>query len=846
MMFVLRMALRETRSSWRRLLFFFVCLAIGVGAIVTLRSVIQSVRGVVTGEARVLIAGDVVISTGRGWSERDRALLASWLIAGRGVQASTAAIETATMVRPADPAKAIARMVELRGVDAGFPLYGRVRLRGDAPYAHALLADRGALVRPELLTQLDVSVGDAVLIGSESFTIRGVLEREPGSRSGGFSLGPRVLIDRTALEQAGLLGFGSRARHQIMVKVDPARLDSYTRDLRQAFRNEFVSVRSWKSTEGDIGEDLDRSENYLSLVGLVILVLGGIGVSSVTRVFVEQKLKSIAVLKCVGARTAQILGVYMLQVMALGLAGSLLGVGLARLALAAVARYAARMSQTGEPLTYGLTWPAVGQGVLIGLLVALLFSIVPLLRVRRVRPSLLLRQEGGGGGRDYLRLGVAVLVGVALVAVAAWQAGSWRVGLIVCAGFVGITGVLWAAGWVLVKLMRPLRQARWFALRHAALHLDRPGNQTRLVLFAVGLGCFFIVGVRAVQSNLLAQFSFDLDADTPDMFLIDIQQDQAAGLAALLGPRVPAGGAPRLLPVLRARVTGVRGREVDLDGVEDVRGRGSLAREYTITYRGTLAANERVIDGRFWEAVPSSQPEVSIEQSIRDRFRIQTGDTMRFDVLGRPIEARVTSVRSVNWRDVRSGGFMFVFRQGTFDQAPHGFIASMRGPAEGDQRARLQRDLVTAFPNVSVIDLREVLETARSVLGTITLGVTVVGGLVLATGVLILTGAVAMTKFRRVYEAAILKTLGASTRTVGSLLALEYGLLGLLAGLVGSLGGSALSYAISRWAIQVAWSMPWIEVGAGVAGTTLLVAVVGLGASLDVLRRKPLATLRAE
>ncbi len=178
----------------------------------------------------------------------------------------------------------------------------------------------------------------------------------------------------------------------------------------------------------------------------------------------------------------------MLQVLALGLAGSLLGVALARAALLAVTRYAVSTSATGEPLTYGLTWPAVGQGVLIGLLVALLFSIVPLLRVRRVRPSLLLRQEGGGGGRDYLRVGVAALVGVALVAVAAWQAGSWRVGLIVCAGFVGIAGVLWGAGWLLVKLMRPLRQARWFALRHAALHLDRPGNQTRLVLLAVGLG----------------------------------------------------------------------------------------------------------------------------------------------------------------------------------------------------------------------------------------------------------------------------------------------------------------------------------------------------------------------
>lgn len=846
MIFVLRMALRETRSSWRRLVFFFVCLALGVGAIVTLRSVIQSVRGVMAGEARTLIAGDIVLSTNRGWSDEARAELARWLRPDRGVQATTASTETATMVRPADPGRAVARMVELRGVEPEFPLYGRVRLRGGQPYSHALLAGQGAIVRPELLTQLDLAVGDALLIGTASFTIRGILEGEPGGRAGGFSLGPRVLVDRAALEQAGLTGFGSRVRQQIMLRVDPARVEPLTRDLRRAFRDAFVSVRSWKSTESDLGEDLERSENYLSLVGLVVLVLGGIGVSSVTRVFIEQKLKSIAVLKCVGGSTAQILSVYMLQVMALGLAGSLLGVALARLALVAVGRYALATTPTGEPLTYGLTWPAVWQGLLIGVLVAALFSIVPLLRVRRVRPSLLLRDETGGSGRDWLRVAVGAAVGAALVGVAAWQAGSWQIGAIVCGGFVVLASALWAAGWLLVKATRPLRHARWFALRHAALRLDRPGNQTRLVLLAVGLGCFFIVGVRAVQANLLGQFSFDISAETPDMFLIDIQQDQARPLEAFLAPRVPAGGGPRLLPVLRARVTGVRGREVQLDGVGDVRGRGSLAREYTITYRGTLSPNEQVVEGRFWDPTPSAQPEVSIEQSIRDRFRIQIGDTMRFDVLGRPIEARVTSVREVNWRDVRAGGFMFVFRQGTFEQAPHGFIAPMRGPVDGEARARLQRDLVAAFPNVSVIDLREVLDTARSVLRTITLGVSVVGGLVLATGVLILVGAVAMTKFRRIYEAAILKTLGASTRVVGSLLLIEYGLLGALAGLLGSLGGVGLSYAISRWGIEVPWSMPWREVGAGVVATTLLVAAVGLAASADVLRRKPLATLRAE
>src|SRR5690606_4943164 len=320
---------------------------------------------------------------------------------------------------------------------------------------------------------------------------------------------------------------------------------------------------------------------------------------------------------------------------------------------------------------------------------------------------------------------------------------------------------------------------------------------------------------------------------------------QAAPLTAFLRERAMPGEPPRLIPVLRARVTAVRGSEVSLDSVQAVRERGSLAREYTITYRDQLARNERIIAGRFWSG-PSDQPEVSIEESIRERFHIQIGDTIRFEVLGRPIEAVVTSVRAVNWRDIRSGGFMFVFRPGVFETAPHNYIATLRGPDTVDARARLQRDLVVAFPNVSVIDLREILETARSIVGTITLGVTIVGGLVLATGVLILTGAVAMTKFRRVYEAAILKTLGASTRVVGSLLAVEYALLGLLAGLVGSAGGAALSYAISRWAIEVTWQMPWRDAAWGVGLTTLLVAAVGLAASADVLRRRPLATLRAE
>jgi putative ABC transport system permease protein len=298
--------------------------------------------------------------------------------------------------------------------------------------------------------------------------------------------------------------------------------------------------------------------------------------------------------------------------------------------------------------------------------------------------------------------------------------------------------------------------------------------------------------------------------------------------------------------VLRARVTQVRGRETNLDGIDDVRGRGSLAREYTITYRSGLERNERIIAGEFWNGTPSSVPEVSIEESIRDRFQINPGDTIRFDVLGRSMSARVTSVREVNWRDNRAGGFMFVFRPGVLETAPHWYIAPLRGPSTVAGRARMQRDLAAAYPNVSAIDVREILDTIQSVTRQVALAMSVIGGLVLFTGVLILIGAVAVTKFRRLHDAAILKTLGASSRQVGGLLLVEYGLLGVLAGTIGAAGGAALSWAVSWYVFEIRWHAPLVESLAGVGLTALLVALVGLMASVDVLRKKPLATLRAE
>jgi putative ABC transport system permease protein len=847
MKFVLLMAGRETRSSWRRLLFFFVCIAVGVAAIVALRSVIQSVRAVFGTEAKALIAADVVIRTNRDWPAAARETIDRHLREANTV-VTTETIETPTMVRPADTTRQVAKMAELRAVQAAFPLYGAVVLQNGQPYSHSLLARHGTIVRPELLTTLGVNVGDQILIGQAIFTIRGVLAKEPGRGMGGFSLGPRLLIDYDDVPSTGLLGFGSRAQRQLLAQVPDERVESLVRVLRRDLRQDFINTRSYRSTEDQVGRDFDRAEDYLSLVGLIIVILGGIAVSSVTRVFILQKIRSIAVLKCLGARNAQIITVYVLQVMTLGLAGSLLGVAIAMAAVAAIPLALGNTSSTSllAEAHYGVTWSAASQGVCIGVLVSLLFSIVPLLQVRFIKPSLLLRDESTRRRRDWLGAVVMVVVTLALVGVTAWQASSLRIGVVVCTGFAALAFVLHFAGRALVALVAPLANSRSFPLRHAVLHLSRPGNQTRVVLLAVGLGAFFIVGIRSLQASLLDEFSIQVSADSPDMFLLDVQRGQMEGVRTFLGNPAHGAGEFQLIPVLRARVTGVTGRETRLDGVEEVREKGvSLGREFTITYRDHLEPNERVAEGAFWNS-PSTEAEVSVEKIIAERAKLHVGDTMRFDILGRTVSPRVTSIRDVEWRESRNGGFVFVFRPGVLDQAPQTFVAPLKGPVDPAARARFQHDLVQQFPNVSVIDFHEVLETIRDVMSKVTLAITVVGGLVLFSGGLILIGAVAMTKFQRVYEAAVFKTLGANTRTIARMLLFEYGVLGSLAGAIGSAGAVALTWGVSKYALEIPWKIFVGEHLAGVALTAFLVAIIGVVSSLDVLRNKPLATLRAE
>jgi putative ABC transport system permease protein len=359
----------------------------------------------------------------------------------------------------------------------------------------------------------------------------------------------------------------------------------------------------------------------------------------------------------------------------------------------------------------------------------------------------------------------------------------------------------------------------------------------------VGLGVFLVIATQSLQSNLVDELDIGRRGSLPNMFLIDIQKDQEEGVRQLITEQT--GEPPTLIPTVRARIVAINGSEVDLGEAERRRERGRLGREYVVTYRPTLEANETIVGGTFWDPTPSPEPEVSIEESMRGLSGLDVGGHVTFDIQGRKITARVTSIRHVDWRNSRTG-FMVLFRPGGLDNAPQVLIGAVNGPADDLDRARFQRALLDRFPNISVIDVAEIVRTVKRIVDNITLAVSFIGGFIFLSGSLILIGSIAMTKFQRIYEAAVLKTLGAKRKTLLLILLTEYGLLGLLAGIIGSLGAVGLSYVTSRFVFDITWSFtPSINL-IGVAATVLMVVTVGALSTLDVLSRKPLATLRAQ
>jgi putative ABC transport system permease protein len=842
MSFVLNLTRREIRSSWRRLLFFFLCIALGVGSVVGLRSLIQNLTRAVGTDARALMTADVEVSSTNDFTPQEIEKIETAAKASGITEARDEAITTALMARPSDPANQTVDFVELKGIEPAFPLVGTFTLADGRPFSYSLLENNGAVVARVLLEQLNVKIGDKIKIGEGEFEIRAIFDEEPGGSSG-FRLGPRVFIEKKAFDDAGITRNSSRVRRRILYRTsdDPTEL---VRQLRENLKGTTVTVASYREQQENLSEQFVRTENYLALTGLLILVLGGVGVWNVARAFIEQKRKTVAVLKCLGASGNKVIAVYLLQITALGLAGSVFGVLLAQATLWFVEwRFG---SDLPVRMTYVVSvWTAL-QGLLLGLAISLLFSMLPLLQIRQIKPRLLLRDENNSAidKLDRSRWIIGALSLAALLGLAVWQAGSIKVGVIFLGGLFATSLVLYFTAVLLTRLLRRVRGVSSFTIKQAINSLYRPGNQTRIILLAVGLGAFVVLTVQIMRVNLIREFDFTRNGRLPSLLFVDVQKSQIGDVVNAITQRL--GEKPDAIPTVRGRIAFINGKPFDYQQREVRQQQGIIGREFALTYRPNLDENETVVAGDWWTGNASPDlPQVSVEEDMADTLHVEPGDSISFNISGRTMTARVANIRKIDLRNTRTA-FVFVFQPGVLEEAPQTFAATVLQHAPATERQRLQREVVDKFPNVQIFDVDDIIQTVQRLINNFVLAISFVGSFVMLSGVLILMGSIALTKSQRIYETAVLKTLGADRRTLSGIMLAEYILLGLLAGTIGAAFATALSFVISRYLMNIEWTFQPLVTLLGIAITAVVVTAVGVLGSFDVLFRKPLSTLRSQ
>lgn len=839
MNFIFNLTIREIRSSWRRLLFFFLCIAIGVGSIVALRSLIQNLSKAVGGDARELLTADLRISSTNGFSPTEIAMIEEVLAKSNIVEAKNEVIETSAMARPSAEENPALKFISLKGIEPSFPLVGKFEMPGGKPFDFKLLENRGAVLAPILLEELKVKIGDKIRIGEAEFTIRGTFDEEPGG-SNGFRLGARVFVEKKAFEEAGILQNRSRVNRRILYRTSTNPTD-LVEALREKLKGTTIRAESYRETQERLGDQFDRTENYLSLTGLLILILGGVGIWNVARVFVEQKRKTVAVLKCLGASGTKIVSVYILQILVLGLVGSLFGVFLAQVAL----WYAKASFNDSLPpaMSYSLSVSTAFQGIFLGMLISLLFSALPLLQVRTIKPNLLLRDENNENLRklDWIKWLTGLVSLIGLIALSVWQAGSLKVGVFFVVGLGSTTLVLYLSASLLTWFLKRLRPFGSFSIAQAINSLYRPGNQTRIILLAVGLGAFVVLSVQSLQTNLVREFDLTRNQSLPSLFFIDIQKSQIKNFEKLI--KKSTGEEAETIPTVRARISHINGKAIDYENKEVRQEQGQIGREFAVTYRQNLDENETVIRGNWWSD-NARVPQVSIEEDMAKTLKVLPGDSITFDISGRKITAQIANIRKLDLKNARTA-FIFVFRPGVLENAPQSFVANVLKKIPANDRQRLQRDVVDIFPNVQIYDVAEIVKVFQNLVENFVLAISFVGGFVILSGILILIGSVALTKSQRIYENAILKTLGAKRITLTTILFSEYGILGFMAGIIGAFFGTALSYAVSKYVLDIEWEFAPGLLFWGIGVTTFLVMIVGAMASFGVLFKKPLSTLRS-
>jgi putative ABC transport system permease protein len=843
----IRIAWREMRASRGRFLFVILAVAIGVGSLTGVRGFSSAFRHMLLREARTLMAGDLSLRIfGLPTPEQEDVLQQ---LAQRNVQ-HTWITETVTMASSAAAADPV--LISVKAIDpAAYPYYGVVKLDPPRPLRDALDA-QSVVVSDDLLVRLKARTGDTMHIGGQDFHIAGVVTSEPDRMTGSLNVGPRVMITRQGLDRTGLISLGSRAAERYLFRLPATGQPSVT-DVRQVLKNNFpeATIADYTETHPIITRGLDRATTFLSLIGLIALVIGAMGVGSAMHGHLQQKLDSIAVMKCIGARSAQVIRIYTAQTLILGLtggvAGAVLGVAVASAFPGMISRYFSIQASAAWD-----AWPAV-QGVAIACLVTLLFTLPPLLGIRAIRPAEVFRRdmESARGARRFswqvMAVRLAILLGTGAVAGTLTEGNfrdALRTGAVFALGLTIGLVLLWLAAWLALKGVRiALRHAPAMlagSVRHGIANLYRPGNQAQSAVVALGVGVMFTLTVFLVQGALVRQIRGSAPPGMPNVFLLDIPGPQRQTVTDFIRTQPGVTQAPDVAEAVAARITAVDGVPVENLGLRDF-GRRFL-RTRSVTEMEAKPPETDILSGAWWQPGDPS-PQTCITEEVARILKIKPGSVIDWDIWKRPLRTRVACLQRTE--SIRlSARFEFIFNPGHLANLPAIYYGSARvRPADV---ASLQRVMYQRFPTVTVVNMADVMQIVEDVVDRIAMVIRFISAFTILAGAVMVASSIAGTRFRRMREVVILKTLGATRARIAWIFSLEFLALGGIAGVMGSILASAFAALLLKRLLDIDFHVDAVSSVMTVVLAALVAAAAGWAASFRILGRKPLEILRGE
>jgi putative ABC transport system permease protein len=832
-----KMALRDSRRNRGRLLLFISSIIFGIGALVAIYSFRYNIQNDVNSQAATLIGADLSISGNKAPEGKLKALL--------DTLGSERSQERSFPSMVYFPKSQGTRLVQVKALEGKFPYYGELET---VPLQAGKDFKKGkfALVDKTLMLQFNASVNDSVKVGETTFVIAGTLNKAPGQTGLSSGVAPIVYIPMQYLQQTGLITKGSRINYSFYYKFSSTfNVNKLAKKIDTQLDKEGFNYDTIKTRKENTGRSFADLSRFLSLVGFIALLLGCVGVASAINIYIREKIRSIAIMRCMGVKSSEAFLIYLIQITGIGLigsvAGAFLGIGIQQLLPIVLKDFL--------PITISvsISWLAIGQGIILGVIISILFALLPLVSIRNISPlnTLRLSFDDTTTLRDPFRWLVYCLVLVFITSFAYLQLDSLTGAVIFTIGIVIAFLILTAIAWLLIRFTRLLIMNSWsYIWRQGFANLYRPNNQTIILTVSIGLSTAFVCTLFLIQQLLIGQVTLSTGDNQSNMILFDIQTNQQKAIANL----TRAQGLPVLseVPIITMRLAEVNGKTA-ADAKKDTTLRISQRAfnyEYRVTYRDSLTSSEKITSGSWTgKATPGKDIPVSAEERFAERINAKVGDRLLFNVQGVMMPAYISSIRKVNWNKI-STNFQIVFPTGVLENAPQFHVLLTHVPSNAVS-AKYQQVVVKQFPNISIIDLGLVLNVLDELLDKIGYVIKFMSGFSIITGIIVLISSVRISKYQRIQESVLLRTLGASRKQIFAITALEYLFLGALSALTGIVIAVASSWLLAKYSFDMPYNVKLLPVAAIFFIITFLTVIIGLLNSRGVLNKPPLEILRS-